>query len=248
MDLQECTSSQDEILHAKPDTSLSLDGSGGLELSKRQKLEDTNVTGEHRLRQASLRRSLTYDLSGMATFTASSFWTQKLLEKMHEQPLANYHSISVEQIINADKALWVRLSNETRSTLQPKTGEAKAFDTAFTRLCEHPEVLQHLAPLQSPTSSRPEQPFSSFQAPKGQGSYQTDGKGKQGKGKCKTPGPGIQVPDNCEIFVDGKQLCKRCQIGRCTAKVKPRKRCRDGYHMCWKKVCQKNHPGNECPH
>ena len=113
MDLQECTSSQDEILHAKPDTSLSLDGSGGLELSKRQKLEDTNVTGEHRLRQASLRRSLTYDLSGMATSTASSFWTQKLLEKMHEQPLANYHSISVEQIINADKALWVRLSNET---------------------------------------------------------------------------------------------------------------------------------------
>ena len=48
-----------------------------------------------------------------------------------------------------------------------------------------------------------------------------------------SPGPGIQVPDNCEIFVDGKQLCKRWQIGRCTAKIKPGKRCMVGYHMCW---------------
>lgn len=248
IDLQKCTSRQDETLHAKADTSLSLDVSGGLKLSKRQKLEDTNVTGEHRLRQAFLRRSLAYDLSGMASFATMDLWTQKLFEKMNEPPLANYRSISVEQIINADKALWVKLSNETRGKLQPKTGEAKAFDTAFAKLCEHPEVLQHLAPLQSITSHRPEQPSSSFQSSKGKGSFQTDGKGKHGKGKGKTPGPGIQVPDNCEIFVDGKQLCKRWQIGRCTAKVKPGKRCMVGYHMCWKKGCHKNHPGNECPH
>ena len=224
VDLQKSTSRQDETLHAKANTSLSWDGSGGLKLSKRQKLEGPNVTGEHRLRQAFLRGSSAYDLSGMAIFTTLDLWTQNPFEKMNEQPLANYRSIPMEQVINADKALWVRLSNETRGKLQPKTGEAKAFDTAFTRLCEHPEVLQHLAPLQNPTSSRPEQPLSSFQAPRGKGSYQTDEKGKQGKGKCRTPGPGIQVPDNCEIFVDGKQLCKRWQIGRCTAKVKPEKR------------------------
>eukprot|EP00435_Cladocopium_sp_Y103_P034661 s1851_g9.t1 len=248
VELQKCTSRQDETLHAKVDTALSLDLSGGLRLSKKQKLEDTNVTGEHRLRQAFLRRSLAYDLAGLATFSVLDLWTQKLFEKMNEAPLANYRHVSVEQIINADKALWVKVSDETRGKLQPKTGDEKAFDVAFKKFCDHPEVLQHLSPLQS--ISRAEPASSAFQSGKGKSFSANDGKGKQGKGKSsgKTPGPGIPVPDNCEIFVDGKQLCKRWQVGKCTAKVKPGKRCMIGYHMCWKKGCHKNHPGNECPH
>ena len=157
IELQKCTSRQDETLHAKTDTALSLDLSGSLKLSKRQKLEDTNVTGEHRLRQAFLRRNLAYDLAGIGTFSVMDLWTQKLFEKMNEAPLANYRSISAEQILNADKALWVKLSNETRGQLQPKTGDPKAFDTAFQKFSEHPEVLQHMCPLQSSASSRPEQ-------------------------------------------------------------------------------------------
>lgn len=48
------------------------------------------MTGEHRLRQAFLRRSLAYDLSGIATFSVLDLWTQKLFEKMNEAPIANY--------------------------------------------------------------------------------------------------------------------------------------------------------------
>ena len=248
VDLQKCSSRQDETLHAKVDTALQLDTSGGLRLSKKQKLEDINVTGEHRLRQAFLRRSLAYDLAGIASFAVLDLWTQKLFEKMNEAPISNYRHISVEQVINADKALWVKVSNETRGKLQPKTGEPKAFDVAFTKFSEHPEVLQHLSPLQGFNRSEPSS--STFSQSKGKGSTFPDGKGKQGKGKSsgKTPGPGIPVPDNCEIYFEGKQICKRWQIGKCTAKVKPGKRCMIGHHICWKKGCHKNHPGNECPH
>ena len=66
----------------------------------------------------------------------------------------------------------------------------------------------------------------------------------KGKGKGK-----IAVPENCTIFLrDGKQLCKKFQVGACRAKgVKPGKRCSYGYHMCWKKGCHKTHPGKQCP-
>ena len=69
----------------------------------------------------------------------------------------------------------------------------------------------------------------------------------KGKGKGKAKGPGIQVPDDCEIYFDNKQLFKKWQVGRCTAKIKAGKRCMIGWHLCWKKNCHKAHPGNECP-
>lgn len=112
---------------------------------------------------------------------------------------------------------------QTMNMLRAEDRRREAFDVAFTKFSEHAEVLQHLGPLQG------------------------HGKGKALKGKEKAT-PGIAVPDDCEIFVDGKQLCKQWQVGRCTAKVKPGKRCMVGYHMCWKKACHKLHPGNERPH
>ena len=246
IELNRCSSRHDEALHSKVDTSLALDNSGGLRLSKKQKLDDVNVTGEHKLRQAFLRRSLAYDLAGIATFAALDLWTQKLFEKMNETPLTNYRHISVEQVINADKALWVKVSNDTRGKLQPKTGADKPFDIAFEKFSEHPEVLQHLTPLQSVISQKHDATNTSSATGKGKASNPLDGKGKSSKGKGK-PNTGIEVPDDCEIFVDGKQLCKRWQVGRCTAKIQPGKRCMVGYHMCWKKSCHKLHPGNECP-
>ncbi|CAL1131971.1 unnamed protein product [Cladocopium goreaui] len=201
----------DEALRSKVDTSLVLDNSGGLRLSKKQKLDDVNVTGEHKLRQAFLRRSLAYDLAGIATFAALDLWTQKLFEKMNETPLTNYRHISVEQVINADKALWVKVSNDTRGKLQPKTGADKPFDIAFEKFSEHPEVLQHLTPLQSVISQKHDATNTSSATGKGKASNPLDGKGKSSKGKGKT-NTGIEVPDDCEIFVDGKQLCKRWQV------------------------------------
>ena len=147
IELNRCSSRHDEALHSKVDTSLALDNSGSLRLNKKQRLDDVNVTGEHKLRQAFLRRSLAYDLAGIATFSVLDLWTQKLFEKMNEAPLSSYKHISVEQIINADKALWVKVSNGTRGRLQPKTGTDKPFDVAFAKFSEHPEVLQHLTPL-----------------------------------------------------------------------------------------------------
>ena len=166
IELNRCSSRHDEALHSKVDTSLALDSSGVCGLVKKQRLDDVNVAGEHKLRQAFLRRSLAYDLAGIAIFSVLDLWTKKLFEKMNEAPLAN-RLISVEQVINADKALWVKVSNDTRGKLQPKTGDDKPFDVSFTKFCEHPEVLQHLTPLQSIAGQRHENVQTSSSGGKG---------------------------------------------------------------------------------
>jgi len=185
IELNRCSSRHDEALHAKMDTALALDQSGGLRLSKKQKVDDVNVTGEHRLRQAFLRRSLAYDLSGIATFAVLDLWTQKLFEKMNEAPVAHYRHISVEQVINADKALWVKVSNETRGKLQPKTGAEKPFDVAFTKFSEHAEVLQHLSPLQGPGGYVHDRARTASAPGKGKGSTIRTAKGRHHKEKGK---------------------------------------------------------------
>ena len=182
-ELNRCSSRHDDASHPKIDTSLALDNSGGLRLSKKQKLDDVNVTGGHKQRQAFLRR----------------------------------------------------------------TGADKPFDVAFEKFSEHPEVLQHLTPLQSVGGQKHDASNTLSTTGKGKGFHHLDGKGKSAKGKGK-PNTGMTVPDDCEIFVDGKQLCRHWQVGRCTAKIKPGKRCVAGYHMCWRKSCHKFQPGNECPH
>ena len=102
IELNRCSSRHDETLNAKTDTTLSLDPSGSLRLSKRQKLDNISITGEHRLRQAFLRRALAYDLANIGTFSVLDKWTQKMFERMNATPLANYKFVSVEQIMNAD--------------------------------------------------------------------------------------------------------------------------------------------------
>ena len=185
IELNRCTFRQVEALHSKGDTALALDNSGSLRLSKKQRLDDVNVTGERKRRQAFLPRALAYDLSGISTSAVLDLWTHKILEKMNEAPLSNYRHISVEQAVSTDKALWVKVSNDTRGKLQPKTGTDKPFDVAFTKSSEHPEVPQHLTPLQSVGQHRLETSHFTFTSEKDKGGHQNDSKGKSSMGKGK---------------------------------------------------------------
>lgn len=247
--LNKCTSRQDETLQAKTDSAISMDSSGNLRVTKKQKTEDTKIEGEHRLRLAFHRRALAYDIAKIGTFQTMDKWTQTLFDKITEPAVSGFKSVSVDQAINADKALWVKLSEETRANLATTQGQPKPFDVAFERLTNHAEVLLHLTPL--PAHSSRSEPSGSYHTQQSFVQQPHMGKGKgspnKGKGKGQPQGQPIIVPDNCELHVGDKTLCKRCNVGRCKAKIKPGKRCQIGWHLCWRKDCHKAHPGCECP-
>ena len=129
--------------------------------------------------------------------------------------------------------------------LQPKTGTDKPFDVSFEKFSEHPEVLQHLTPLQS-IGAHKQDTSTTFSGGKGKGGNQSDGKGKSSKGKGKA-NTGIAVPDDCEIFVDGKQLCKRWQVGRCTAKDQTWKTLHGWVPHVLEEVMSQTSPGQRVP-
>ena len=237
IELSKCTSRQDETMNQKSDSTIAVDpATGGLRLSKKPRLEDSNITGEHKLRLAFQRRALAYDLANVATYHDMDAWTHRLFEKMNETPMSGYKQVTVEQILNADRALWIKVADQTRSNLTTDPATGKSFDRAWNTFVDHPEVLAYLAPLPAPSASRPaaDPPWN----PKG-----------KGKGKGKNPGKGpIQIPDGCSIFTeDKKPICKLFNVGACHAKIKPGKRCQRGFHICWKTACRKHHPGAECP-
>ena len=138
-------------------------------------------------------------------FTVMDRWTQKVFERMTESPVTNYKHVNTEQILHADKALWVKVA---------KTGAKKCSDHEFEKFCDHPGDLRRLMRLRRSSSSGD----SSHGQTSGKGSQGGKNKGDKNKGAAKGKGPGIAVPDDCEIFVDNKQLCKKWQIGKCTAK------------------------------
>ena len=246
--LNRCTSRQDETLQSKTDSTIAMDSAGNLKLTKKQKTEDTRIEGEHRLRLAFQRRALAYDIANIGTFQVMDKWTQTLFDKITEPAVSGFRQISVDQAISADKALWIRLAEDTRANLATPPGGPKPFDTAFERLTNHAEVLLHLTPLPNMMTQQltyPPSPKGGGKGPKGGQPFKGGGKDA---GKGSPPPQPITVPDNCAIQVGDKSLCKRFNVGRCKAKIKPGKRCVIGWHLCWKTGCHKPHPGTECPH
>ena len=67
-------------------------------------------------------------------------WSQLLFDRVCQDPPAGYKHISVEQIMVADRKLWVKVSEETRSNVTAMTNGRKNVDLAIEKFSHHPDV------------------------------------------------------------------------------------------------------------
>lgn len=212
-------------------------------MTKRQQVTECSVTGELRLRPAFQRRALAYDLAGVASFHSLEQWANMLFERMQADPPVGYKHVNADQVIRADKALRLKIAEETRAQVASTIDGVKVADAAIAKWSVHPQIQFHFLPLPAgqPSSSSGPKPKTSPTKPQ-----QGKGKGKLG-GKT---GHKIEVPPDCEIRWgdSNKPICMKYNIGTCKPNVKPGKRCQYGYHVRWKKSCQKLLPATECPH
>eukprot|EP00435_Cladocopium_sp_Y103_P008088 s5327_g2.t1 len=243
-----CCSRAQEVESVRKDPCVATDSSGLLKLGSRNTEPSCETNTELKLRAAWQRRNLAMDLSGLISFDIIESWTQFLfMQLMKEQP-KGFAKISLQQILDCDKQIFIQASHVTMGKLAAKPGDDKPLDDTFKKLKDSNDVLQYLAPLPAHRAHDPP----ATPNPRPNKTAKTDGPAK-GKGKGQAAGSGspskIQIPDGCVTHDDDKRpLCFAYQSGKCKLKGPAGKRCARGYHKCYKKGCFRNKPYYLCNH
>ncbi|CAE7224123.1 unnamed protein product [Symbiodinium sp. CCMP2592] len=248
LQLNKCISRYQEALAERSSASLRFGSDGAIKVSRESAGGECDISTAHLLRAAFQRRAMAYDIAGVATYEALDAWAQNLFDRLSTPvPSSRYSPIGLEQILAADKALWVRLSQLSRGLLGRSDAATGALlvDNLILDLSNHPEVVWHFLPLANASHTPPPKPHAAQAARKRKRQRASSAPpvpaASPGRTPAKGPGKGsgagsrIQVPDGCTIRFSKGPICMKYNLGTCRAShVKPGARCSNGYHVCWK--------------
>ena len=201
---ENCCSRAQEVETIRKDPTVSTDAAGLLKLGSKNADPTCETNTELKLRAAWQRRSLAMDLAGLATFDVTEAWNQFLFAQLIREQPKGFSKISLQQLLDCDKQLFILASHQTMGRLTSAPDQAKPLDAAFEKLRDSNEVLQFLTPLPAQRSHESPAP-SNIRPPK----IQKTEKGNKGGGKgfnSTSPGPNkLQVPDGCVTHDDDKR-------------------------------------------
>ena len=161
---------------------------------------------------------------------------------MTKEPVKGFRSVSLQQVINADREMWMQAAQNARGKML--SDPSRPLDEILEKAFSSPETSYHLLPLpaagkghgktkqgtevpKKPPLKRP------FSGPKG-GSAAKKGKGK-----------GLDLPPGCSPETgSGQRICFQYNRKRCH---QDKDRCGRGLHVCWLKTCGGKHAHGDCP-
>ena len=243
-----CCSRAQEVETIRKDPAVSTDATGLLKLGSKNADPSCETNTELKLKSAWQRRSLAMDLAGLASFEVTETWSQFLFGHLLREQPKGFAKISLQQIMDTDKQLFILASHQTMGKLSSAPHEKKPLDEAFEKLKESTEVLQFLTPL--PAQRVHEAPTSNNNRPTKVPKVDKGGKGNSKGGNNSGAGPSkAQLPEGCVTHDDDrKPLCFAFQSGKCKFKGPAGKRCARGYHKCYKRGCFRPKPYYLCNH
>ena len=109
------------------------------------------------LHQALQRRALACDLMSACSYEVLHEWHSFMLERLQQPPPPNCSKPSIEQILRADRAAWIRMAERVHSLKRTASGELP-LDAAIRDLNRDPTVLFHLLPVREVKPSAPPPP------------------------------------------------------------------------------------------
>ena len=249
---EELTSREQEVLgvtKADLDNSkiseIRTDAAGFLKASKSAVELRADTNSDLQILCALQRRALAMELVGLATYESAHGLTQKYFRALQTEPLPGFNKVTVQQLIQADKYAFVKMSEVTQGSLQrDAAGNLPMVDALVKVVTEHDfcYMLMQL-PGKSAAPSSEQRQRSRSRGKKGKGeSGKGKGSGKSGKASKPDEGRVSTGPKNGE----GKNICfafqrkKGCPSGGAGVE------CSRGLHICWVKKCWGDHAG--CDH
>ena len=217
---EECTSRSQEIQSLKRDAKVSLDANGSIKISSKAASTTCTVSSELDLRNALQRRSLAMDQAKLCSFKEIEMWVQHLFLSHERAQPSGFASVTLQQIIECDKQMFIRASNNLVGQLQTEPGSAVTpLDKEIKALRTSPELMPYLMPMPvrpSPKNNPKPDKRPAADASERPNKYQK-GKGKgKNKGKAKSKQGTIDIPQGCVAKTpDGKPLCFAFNKGVC---------------------------------
>ena len=254
--LDQCTKRSQELTGIKKDSQVIKVSGTSLSVSNQEKPPVANLSTELRIKSAMMRRALAYDQAGLAKYASIMEWVDYLFEQLAREPVEGYSTVTMEQVLQADKCLWIKCAELTRKGLASSDPALPSpLEHAIQQARVDPQVFLLLMPLQrsAARSSASRPPMEGERAPK----YPYGGKGSEPRGQSWSKGKGkgknrsqIRLPKELAGLhhrtKDGANICFGYNLGHCSA-VQPGQTCKRGKHVCMVPFCGEEHTHKQCP-
>ncbi len=148
-----------ELLQKKPSKEISIDQAQLVVKDKQQDLTRATVT-ELEVSSALKRRALAFDLVRICTYDVMAAYHADLLDHLHTLPPPGYPAVSVQQVLRADRAAFMFLS-ERMTSLKRNAMNQLPLDLQLPAVSGQPNVAFHLLPLSGGSSKSPAAPKAS---------------------------------------------------------------------------------------
>ena len=239
-----CTCRDSELRGVKREQFVKPNASGVLMIKESDSHDEADLTSEHKVKQALMRRSLALDQADLLPFSVSEDYHNFLFSLVAMEPPPRFCPIDVIQILNADRAIWSRMTEHTESGISIRPDGSYPMQEALALARSHPMVSCLLQPLPKPSGGGGkggkdkvgrDAPYAAKGANGGKAKAGKGSKGKKGKGKGKTQSKD-RLPYaliGCKArTADGQKLCFDFNLPCGCSREAPSGKCNFGVHAC----------------
>ena len=220
-----------------------------LKLTAPEQVAKTDTGTELQLQWALQRRGIALDQCGLVEWNTHQRWVQYLLGLLSKDVPEGYSKIRTDQVMKADKELFLTMAEEIQRAGQRLTANPKPMDVQMQRLITDPRVTMYLLPL--PKSSAPakssEQNPSSGVSPKTKGSGVNNSpkqprvkKANKPSSRAKAMCP-AELKDYAQVDDQGRAICWSFNLKNGCKEATQNGRCKKGAHICIK--CHRSNHG-----